>query len=297
MKHNEQEIKAMVKKAYSAATPDVLESVLSDCKKLKGRVTPMKKKNYLKSIIAAAAAVVFVLAGVIGFGTYQKANKVVSTVALDVNPGIEITINAKEKVLDVKAMNDDAKKVIGDMNFKGSDLDVAVNALIGSMLRCGYLSEITNSILVSVDSSDAAQGEALQKRIAAEIEAILNQNGGGSCVGKDSAHGADDDHNGGNQRAFAPGKPCDNASDSTCHSCLKQCTADDEHGDKENDIGINEPCKGSLDIQHACHDEAATDNHGGKSQRKLLGYEHEDRKEKKQQGNGGWIHTATPLFI
>ena len=54
MKHNEQEIKAMVKKAYSAATPDVLESVLSDCKKLKGRVTPMKKKNYLKSIIAAA---------------------------------------------------------------------------------------------------------------------------------------------------------------------------------------------------------------------------------------------------
>ena len=26
MKHNEQEIKAMVKKAYSAATPDVLES-------------------------------------------------------------------------------------------------------------------------------------------------------------------------------------------------------------------------------------------------------------------------------
>lgn len=71
----------------------------------------MKKKNYLKSIIAAAAAVVFVLAGVIGFGTYQKANKVVSTVALDVNPGIEITINAKEKVLDVKAMNDDAKKL------------------------------------------------------------------------------------------------------------------------------------------------------------------------------------------
>lgn len=58
-----------------------------------------------------AAAVVFVLAGVIGFGTYQKANKVVSTVALDVNPGIEITVNAKEKVLDVKAMNDDAKKL------------------------------------------------------------------------------------------------------------------------------------------------------------------------------------------
>lgn len=191
MKHNEQEIKAMVKKAYTAATPDVLESVLSDCKNLKGRVTPMKKKNYLKSIIAAAAAVMFVLAGIIGVGTYQKANRVVSTVALDVNPGIEITVNAKEKVLDVKAMNEDAVKVIGDMDFKGSDLDVAVNALIGSMLRCGYLSEITNSILVSVDSSDAAQGEELQKRIAAEIEAILNQNGGGSVLSQTVSHDAE----------------------------------------------------------------------------------------------------------
>lgn len=77
------------------------------------------------------------------------------------------------------------------MNFKGSDLDVAVNALIGSMLRCGYLSEITNSILVSVDSSDAAQGEALQKRIAAEIEAILNQNGGGSVLSQTVSHDAE----------------------------------------------------------------------------------------------------------
>lgn len=40
MKHNEQEIKAMVKKAYSAATPDVLESVLSDCKKRKEESHP-----------------------------------------------------------------------------------------------------------------------------------------------------------------------------------------------------------------------------------------------------------------
>ena len=56
MKHNEQEIKAMVKKAYSAATPDVLESVLSDCKKLKGRVTPMKKKNTWARFAAAAAS-------------------------------------------------------------------------------------------------------------------------------------------------------------------------------------------------------------------------------------------------
>ena len=102
MKHNEQEIKAMVKKAYSAATPDVLESVLSDCKKLKGRVTPMKKKNYLKSIIAAAAAVVFVLAGVIGFGTYQKANKVVSTVALDVNPALRSQSMQKKRCLTLK---------------------------------------------------------------------------------------------------------------------------------------------------------------------------------------------------
>ena len=41
-----------------------------------------------------------------------------------------------------------------DMDFSGSSLDVAVNAIIGSMLQNGYLNELANSVLISVDNND-----------------------------------------------------------------------------------------------------------------------------------------------
>lgn len=59
------------------------------------------------------------------------------------------------------------------MDFSGSSLDVTVNALIGSMLRNGYLNENANSILVSVDTRDAAKGSALREKLAGEIDSLL----------------------------------------------------------------------------------------------------------------------------
>ena len=89
---------------------------------------------------------------------------------------MEITTNKKEDVLAVTALNDDGRKIIGDMDFSGSSIDVTVNALIGSMLREGYLSDLANSILISVDDADAARGAALQKKLADDINTILQTN-------------------------------------------------------------------------------------------------------------------------
>ena len=36
-------------------------------------------------------------------------------------------------------LNEDGRTIVGDMDFSGSSLDVAVNAIIGSMLQNGYL--------------------------------------------------------------------------------------------------------------------------------------------------------------
>ncbi len=166
---NEKQINDSVKQAFNRATPDVLDAVLSDCPVQKGTVIVMKKKNNWIKWLGAAAAV---LALLIGIGSYRE-NAVASTISLDVNPSISITVNHNERVLDVKALNEDAKIVLGDMELKGNDVEVAVNALIGSMVRNGYLNEITNSILVSVDSRNAAAGEALQEKLTKEINTLL----------------------------------------------------------------------------------------------------------------------------
>lgn len=162
-----------IKQAVTHMTPDVLDSVLADCKEQKGKIvmTETKKRSPWKHrITGIAAALVLLVTGVFGAQRYT-AGSVASTISLDVNPSIEIQVNQKENVLAVKPLNDDGKIVVGDMDFRGSSLDVTVNALIGSMLRNGYLSELNNSILVSVDGKNTSE---LQARLADEIAKLLH---------------------------------------------------------------------------------------------------------------------------
>ncbi len=170
------EVETKLRNAVSNAAPDVLDSVLADCEQQKGTVIYMaeKKQNpWVRRVAGLAAALVLVVGGAFGYRTYQQNHTVAATVSLDVNPSIEITVNRDERVLAVTPLNNDGVTVIGDMDFTGSDIDVAVNALIGSMLRNGYLNDIANSILVSVDNADPAAAAVLQERLAAEISGLL----------------------------------------------------------------------------------------------------------------------------
>lgn len=166
-----------VRRAFEKATPDVLSSVLSDCEKQKGTVIPMtkeKKRNPWRRFAAMAAALALVVGLGLGFGAYQKANAVTSSVTLDVNPSVELRLNSSEKVMEAIARNADAEKILDGMDLKNSDLNVAVNALIGSMLRNGYLSEAANSILVSVESDDPQRSALLQEQITLAVSSLLS---------------------------------------------------------------------------------------------------------------------------
>ena len=172
---NRRQMQYKIHQAYShLAVPDVLHSVVSDCQEQKGQVVNMPSQSKTLQWVkraACAAAVFLLLAGgtLLGIQYHNVSQSVASTISLDVNPSIEIKVNQKEKVLEVTAKNEDARTIIGDMNFHGSNLDVTVNALIGSMLQKGYLSEMANSILVSVDSNDPAQSEVLQRELTQKI--------------------------------------------------------------------------------------------------------------------------------
>ena len=173
----DRELNEKLRQAYEHATPDVLDAVLSDCNEQKGRVVSMtteKKKNaWLRPLIAAAACLCLLLGGGFGLKSYRVNHMVDATVSLDVNPSVELQVNQKERVLNVKALNEDGRIIVGDMDFSGSSLDVAVNALIGSMLQNGYLNELANSILISVDNDDPVRGADLQARLSAEVDRLL----------------------------------------------------------------------------------------------------------------------------
>ncbi len=175
------DIEKNLKSACAKITPDILDSILNDCAGItpsdKIIMTKRRSQNMYKKFIAIAASAVLVLGLGVSAGVYSTNIAVASTVSLDVNPSVEININKNEKVLGVSALNEDGVKIIGDMDFKGSSLDVTVNALIGSMLKNGYISDITNSILVSVEGKDDEKSAQIQQKVAGEIADILSLGG------------------------------------------------------------------------------------------------------------------------
>ncbi len=147
---------------------------------MNGQNAHLKRRNNMKRNFGwqkwAAIAAMFAIILSVGIlvGRFATGNSG-AVVALDVNPSIELEVNSKEKVTEVKALNADAQTVIGDMDLTGVDLDVALNAIIGSMMKNGYLTVDKNSILISVDSKNSKKANALKEKISNEVNAMLGE--------------------------------------------------------------------------------------------------------------------------
>ena len=171
---NNRNVENRLRRAVEQSVPDVRDSILSRCENPEGKVMEMKEKrknrSSWKKIVAAAAMVAFVFGGA---GMYVQSSAVDSIIELDVNPSVELSVNKKERVVSAAALNDDAKVILEGMDLKGADLEVAVNALIGSMLKHGYISELQNSILITVENDDVVKGKALEERLVKEVGDML----------------------------------------------------------------------------------------------------------------------------
>ena len=164
--------------AVEKTAPDDVGGVLSRCETRKGTVINMPTMKTAKrkwTILVAACLAVVLLAG--GGVLYQQANAVASVVSLDVNPSIELKVNSSEKVLVCTPLNDDAKAILADMgegaDLKGAKLDVAVNAIVGSLVRNGYLSSISSAIMISVEDKNADRAQKLQQELASAVDVAL----------------------------------------------------------------------------------------------------------------------------
>ena len=164
--------------ALEKTAPDDVSGVLSRCEARKGTVIPMTTKKTVNrkwtTLVAACLAVMLLCGGGV---FYQQAHAVASVVSLDVNPSIELKVNRSEKVLACAPLNEDAKAILADMSngadLKGAKLDVAVNAIVGSLVRNGYLDSISSAIMISVEDKDTARAEKLQRELTSTVDGVL----------------------------------------------------------------------------------------------------------------------------
>ena len=164
--------------ALEKTAPDDMSGVLSRCEARKGTVIPMTTKKTVNrkwtTLVAACLAVMLLCGGGV---FYQQAHAVASVVSLDVNPSIELKVSRNEKVLACVPLNEDAKAILADMSngadLKRAKLDVAVNAIVGSLVRNGYLDSISSAIMISVEDKDAARAEKLQRELTSAVDGVL----------------------------------------------------------------------------------------------------------------------------
>lgn len=182
---NDKNIENMLRSAVSHAAPDARDAILSACDIEKGKVIYMEKKRSspLRGFAAVAAVLVLIIAGVFAVKNLgAPSDTLAAVVSLDVNPSIELNVDKDEKIISAKGLNDDGRRVLGDMELEGSSLEVAVNAVIGSMLKNGYLDDMANSILVSVSGVNGYDADKLRSTLADDVNrqlencSVLSQN-------------------------------------------------------------------------------------------------------------------------
>ena len=175
----DQELEQKLRTALEHAAPDDFQGVLSRISpKTQTENAPIpfeaaarKKKRRWAPLAAADCLALVVAAG--GGGWYLQNNTVASVVSLDVNPSVTLNVNSKEKVLSAVPVNEDGGDILAGMDLTGVPLDVAMNAIVGALLTQGYVDELANSILITVEDDDAGRGARLQQELTDQADAIL----------------------------------------------------------------------------------------------------------------------------
>lgn len=89
-----------------------------------------------------------------------------SVIMIDVNPSISLNVDKHGNVSSAKAENEDAASVLEGLELKGMDYESAVQTVVRKLSEKGYLTELKNSLLITVvckneEASDAIRDNAV----------------------------------------------------------------------------------------------------------------------------------------
>ena len=182
------EIEERLASALNAAAPDILDELMAELEpaekpepSMRDKLAENEQDRYKKAavrrsgfrtLISCAAVLVMLVGGVAVWRNMEQ--KVLAVVDLDVNPSIELSVNGKERVVDAVAVNEDGEAILADMDLKGSDVKVACSAIVGSMLTKGYLTDKSNSLLVSVSADDSEKGHTIEESLSESITSYMD---------------------------------------------------------------------------------------------------------------------------
>ncbi|MDO4720659.1 MAG: hypothetical protein Q4A78_08350 [Peptostreptococcaceae bacterium] len=141
------EIGQIVDEIYEIHCEEDIESSLAQTRET---AKPIRKKtpSWIYSLSGLAAALILVLTAV-----FQLQNGVYGSVYIQINPSVQIDVDRKDKVVDLKGINEDGKKLISSYSYKGKVLNTVMDEMIDLAVDHGFL-EAGRTVALTFDAKD-----------------------------------------------------------------------------------------------------------------------------------------------
>ena len=156
---------ALVNKTEARLRNELAQGQHSRTKLMKGSMYNMKK-----FAIAACMALLFIGSG---FAYATPA----SYLSVDINPSVELGINAFGLVVSAEALNDDGEDILSEIDVKGIKVKKAVNIIVDAATDKGYLEDDGSSVvLITAVDDDKEKADKLTRDAEEGTEDALAEN-------------------------------------------------------------------------------------------------------------------------
>lgn len=139
----------------------------------------MNKKKKIVILTIVLLAILIVIGGVIAILNTKERNElyntVVSVITLDINPSIKLELNKDNKVINMIALNEDAKDIVLS-NYEGNSLESVINDVTNKLIEKGYAQDklvilVGTSGTITSDEVKEKNGKLIHKL---EIDFFIN---------------------------------------------------------------------------------------------------------------------------
>lgn len=183
-------IEEKIYEEFDKRKPELFDKIMEQCPEMKKEPIKESYIDRLRILFRSsnmkysfASFVLIVLFVFVLFNNNTGTTKPYSVIALDVNPSIVLELDEDGKVVEIIENNEDAEQILEDMDLVGVDYNVAINAIIGSMVVNGYITDTKNSVLLSIDSENTDTEETLMSELSTAISSLLeNSSISGSVI-------------------------------------------------------------------------------------------------------------------
>ncbi|WP_274363404.1 anti-sigma factor domain-containing protein [Paenibacillus thermotolerans] len=146
----------------------------------------LPRRSWMMGSVAAAAAFMLVVVFSVLPGAFPQDpaqtvisnNEAVAYISIDINPSIELGIDGKERVVDVRELNEDGAKLIGGLSLLGEEVDSAVRTIMeeaeNKVLKDRDSADIVITSVVVAEDADL-QEDALTAGLQEEVRQVLAQ--------------------------------------------------------------------------------------------------------------------------